>query len=86
MMKIRQRVSLINSFRLFGLTSPQLRRVLFSSYVLPLFTWIFPIYPFLTDKQKNDLSHFYFTCLRRVMFCLHWNENFFAYAVDEISL
>jgi hypothetical protein len=20
------------------------------------------------------------------MFCLHWNENFFAYAVDEISL
>jgi hypothetical protein len=86
MMKIRQRVSLINAFRLSGMTSPQLRRVLFSSYVLPLFTWIFPIYPFFTDKQKNDLSHFYFTCLRRVMFCLHWNENFFAYAVDEISL
>ncbi len=85
-MKVWQCVSLIDSFRLSCLTSPHLRRVLFSSYVLPLFTWMYPIYPFFTDKQKIDLSHFYFTCLRRVMFCSKWNENFFAYALDEISL
>ncbi len=62
MTKIRQRISSINPFRVSGLTSPQLRRALFSSYVLPLFTWIYPLYPFFTDNQRSDLSHFYCTC------------------------
>ena len=63
-----------------------LRRVLFSSFVLPLFTWLYPIFPLLSEKQQNDLFHFYFACLRRVLFSFHWNNNFFAFAFDEKSL
>ena len=85
-MKIRQRVSLIRSFKLSGCSSPQLRRAFFMSFVLPLFTWVYPLFPLLTTKQRNDLSHFYFTCFRRVMFALHWNEIIFAYAFNERSL
>ena len=84
--KVRQRISLIRSFKLSGCSFRQLRRALFASCVLPLFTWIYPIFPLFSDNQRNDLSHFYFTCLRRVMFSSHWNENFFAYAMDEKSL
>ncbi len=84
--KIRQRISLIKSFKLYGSSSPHLRRTLFLSFVLPLFTWIYPIFPLLTEKQQEDLSHFYFSCLRRVLFSLHWNENFFAFVLDERSL
>jgi len=56
--KIRQRISLIKSFKLFGCTSPSLRKALFSSFVLPLFTWIYPIFPLLSKKQQDDLSHY----------------------------
>ena len=83
--KARQRISLIRSFKLFGCSSRQLRYALFASYALPLFTWIYPIFPLFSDNQRNDLSHIHFTCLRRVMFSPHWNENFFAYAMDEKS-
>jgi hypothetical protein len=86
MTKVRHRISLIGSFKLFGCTSSTLRKTLFLSFVLPIFTWVFPIYPFLSVKQQKDLSHFYFSSLRRVMFCLQWNEDFFAFALDEKSL
>ena len=56
--KIRQRISLIKSFKLFECTSPSLRKTLFSSFVLPLFTWIYPIFPLLSKKQQDDLSHY----------------------------
>ena len=51
--RIRQRVCLIRSFKLFGCTSPLLRKTLFSSFVLPLFTWIYPIFPLLTKKPTR---------------------------------
>jgi len=86
MFKVRQRVCLIKSFKLFGCTSPLLRKALFSSFVLPLFTWIYPIFPLLSKKQQDDLSHFYSTCLRRVLFCLHWNDNLFSFALNEKML
>ena len=86
MAKIRQRISLIKSFKIFGCSSPYLRKTLFLSFVLPIFTWIYPIYPLLSEKQQQELSHFYYTSLRRVLYCLNWNENFFAFALDEKSL
>ena len=78
--KVRKRISLIKSFKLFGCSSPNLRKVLFFSYIIPLFTWIFPVFPLFSRKQREDLSRFYFTSLRRVLGCLEWNENFFSYA------
>ena len=86
MLKVRQRVCLIKSFKLFGCTSPQLRKALFSSVVLPLFTWVYPIFPLLSKSQQNDLSRFYSTCLRRVLFCLHWNDCLFSFALDDKTL
>ncbi|CAF4217699.1 unnamed protein product [Rotaria socialis] len=86
MTKIRQRISLIKSFKIFGCSSTLLRKTLFMSFVLPLFTWIYPIFPLLSRKQQQDLSHFYYTSLRRALCCLQWNENFFAFALDEKSL
>ena len=84
--RIRQRVCRIRSFKLFGCTSPLLRKALFSSFVLPLFTWIYPIFTLLTKNQQDDLSHFYSTCLRRVLYSLHWDENLFSFALDEKML
>jgi hypothetical protein len=85
-LKVRKRVSLIKSFKIFGCSSPLLRKALFYSYVLPLFTWIFPVYPLFTIKQRNDLSHFYYASLRRTLFCLEWSDNFFSFILDEPSL
>jgi hypothetical protein len=84
--KIRKRVNMIRRFRLNGCTSPELRRALFSSYVLPLFTWLYPLIPLLSRKQQSDLSHFYYTCLKRTSFHLEWSDSFYAYAMCEISL
>jgi len=86
MVKIRQRLVLINAFRLSGKTSVPLRRALFLSYILPLFTWLYPLLPFFTENQRKEISHFYFTCLKRVLFCLGWSDHFFAYVFDELSL
>ena len=56
------------------------------SYVLPLFVWLFPLFPLFTVSQQQDLNHFYFTCLRRVLHCLHWRDNFFAFVLNEKTL
>ena len=66
--KIRQSISLIKSFKIFGSSTPSLRNS-FLSFVLPLFTWIYPIYSLLTLKQQYDLSHFCYSSLRRVLYC-----------------
>ncbi|CAF0906163.1 unnamed protein product [Adineta steineri] len=84
--KVRKRISLIRSFKLFGCSSPSVRKVLFYSHVLPLFTWIYPVYPLLTRKQQESMCKFYYTSLRRVLFCLEWNDIFFSYVLDELSL
>jgi hypothetical protein len=84
--KIKERVNTIKRFRLNGHTSPELRKALFLSFVLPLFTWHFPIFPLFTRKQQEDLSHLYFTCLKRISFHLEWSDSFYAFALNEISL
>ena len=46
--KVRKRIALIKSFKIFGCSSVKLRKTLFYSYILQIFTWIYPIYPLLT--------------------------------------
>jgi hypothetical protein len=75
--KVRKRIALIKSFKLFGCSSPSLRKSLFCSHVLPLFSWIYPVYPLFTRKQQEDLSRFYYSSLRRTLCCHEWNESFF---------
>jgi hypothetical protein len=65
-------------------TSPRLRKTLFLPFVLSIFTWIYPICPLLTEKQEHDLSHFYFTSLRRVLYYLNYSENFFAFDKEPL--
>lgn len=85
-MKIRQQTAMINSIRFGGSTSPTLRRVLFSTFVLPFFTWLYALYPLFTDLQRANLTHFYYTSLKRVYHCQYWNDLFFAFAYGERSL
>ena len=40
----------------------------------------------VSNYADKNLFHFYFSSLRRVLFGLQWNVNFFAFALDEISL
>jgi hypothetical protein len=54
--KTRQRATLVNSFKYSGTSSTQLRRVLFSTFVQPHFTWLFGILPLFTNKQQRDQS------------------------------
>jgi hypothetical protein len=70
--KVRKRVALIRSFKLYGCSSPGLRKALLYSHVLPIFTWIYPIYPLLTRNQQDGLSRFYYTSLRRTLSSLTW--------------
>jgi hypothetical protein len=86
MLKIRQRIGMINSIRIAGSTSLALRKALFLSFVLPLFTWLFPLFPLFTDKQQQDLNHFYCSCLKRVMSCHQWSAFFFSFISNEVSL
>ena len=86
MLKIRQIVILINSYRLFGKSSLTLKRALFSSYVLPLFAWLYPVYPLFTELQRALLNHFYYTCLKRSWLYLGMKDPVFAYLFNEISL
>ena len=79
MLKVRQRVGMINSVRIAGSSSPQLTKALSLSNVLPLFTWLFPLFPIFTDKQQRELNNFYLTCLTRVLRGLHWQSNLFTY-------
>ena len=85
-LKIRQRVAIVRSCRMYGSTSPQFRKTIFSTYVRPLFTWLFGIFPLLTECQKDDLSHFYFVCLKRTIGGQLWNDILFASLFEERSL
>ena len=85
-LKTCQRTALINSFRLSGTSSVQLRRVLFSTFVLPHFTWLFGIYPLFTDNQRMELNHLYFTLLKRIYRCQYWEDLFFSAIYNERTL
>jgi hypothetical protein len=84
--KIRQRVAIVKSCRMFGTSSHQFRRVLFTTYVRPLFTWLFGIFPLLTECQKDDLGHFYLICLKRIVGISQWNDLLFTALYAERSL
>ena len=84
--RIRQRVAIAMSCRIFGSSSKRLRRILFSTYILPLFTWLFAIFPLFTGCQRDDLSHFYFTCMKRMLGASHWNDFIFSSMFEERSL
>jgi hypothetical protein len=84
--KTRQRTALINSFTYSGTSSTQLRRVLFSAFVLPHFTWLFGLYPLFTDTQRVNLNHLYFTLLKRVYRCQYWDDFIFSSMYNEKPL
>lgn len=85
-LKIRERVNMIKRFRLNGFTSFDLRKTMFMSFVLPLFVSLFPIYPLFTRRQQEDMSHLYYTCLKRLSFHLEWADPLYSFALNEISL
>ena len=84
--KIRQRTALVNSCKFSGASSSGVRRVLFDTFIAPLFTWLFALLPLFTAKQQNDLSHGYLTCLRRVYRCLYWENFLFTVLYNECTL
>ena len=84
--KVRQRTAVINSTRYGGTSSTQLRKVLFSTFVLPYFTWLFAIYPLFTEVQQQNLNHLYFTLLKRIRWCQYWNDVTFSALFRERTL
>lgn len=85
-LRVRQQIGLVNSIRFAGITSSALRCALFSTFVLPFFTWLSALYPLFTNCQQSNLNHFYYTYLKRVMRFCHWSDFFFASAYNEPSL
>jgi hypothetical protein len=85
-LKIRQRITRMISFRLLGMSSCAVRKAVFNAHVLPPFTCLFPIYPSFSERQRADLEHFYFTCIKRIRQCASWNDELVAFAFDERSL
>ena len=84
--KVRQCLSLISSLKLAGCSSPYLKRTLFTSYILPLFTWLFPLFPLFTSRQRDDLNRFYLSSIRRLLSALHWNNQLFTFITEDEPL
>jgi hypothetical protein len=82
----RQRTALVNSFTYSGSSSIKLRRVLFSTFVLPYFTWLFGLFPLFTHTQRMELNHLYYTLLKRVYRCQHWEDFIFSLIYNERPL
>ena len=85
-LRTRQLTAMTNSFRFSGNSSLQMRRVLFSTFVMPYFTWLFGIYPLFTEIQRIELNHLYFTLLKRVYRCQYWEDFIFSSIYDEKPL
>ncbi len=84
--KARQRTALVNSFTYGGTSSLKLRRILFSTFVLPHFTWLFGLFPLFTHTQRMELNHLYFTLLKRIYRCQYWNDFIFSLMYNERPL
>lgn len=84
--KTRQRTAVINAVRINGASSRQLRRVLFSTFVSPHFTWLFGLYPLFTCIQRSDLNHLYLTLLKRILRCTYWEDMLFSMLYQERNL
>ena len=63
--RIIEQVRVVRSCRIAGTSSLSLRHVLFTTFVKPLVTWLCCLFPLLTDRQRDELGHFYFTCMKR---------------------
>lgn len=83
---VRQRIAKIGSFKLFGRSNCALRKALFDSYVLPLFTWLLPVFPLFSNQQRADLNHFYFSCIKRIRNCRGWNDELVSFAFEDPPL
>ena len=77
---------MVNTFRFSGTSSTELKRVLFSTFATPRFTWLFGWYPLFTDTQRMELEHLYFTLLMRVYRCQHWEDFVFSSMYNEKTL
>ncbi len=83
-MKVRERMRIVRSCRIAGTSSQDLKKVLFATFVKPLFTWICSLVPLLTSKQYDDLGHFYFSCMRKVVGNFAWSDvQFMTYSNIE---
>lgn len=85
-LKIRQRTTLINTFRFSGTSYRHLRRTLFSTFVLPYFTGLFSIYPLFTDTHRIKLSHLHLKLLKRVYHGQYWSDFVFSSLFNEKTL
>ena len=83
---IRQTTALVNSFKMSGTSSPCLSRVIFSTFLLPPFTWLFRIIPLLTESHRTDLNHLYFIQLERILHCQHWQDLILSSMYKEKTL
>ena len=86
MLKVRQKVGMINSVQISGSSFPWFRNALFLSYVLPRFMWLFLLVPIFTDQQQRKLNKFYLICLKGVLRGLHWQNNLFSDMYNELLL
>jgi hypothetical protein len=86
--RIRQRIAMVKSCKILGSSSPELRKILFSSFIMPLFTWMHGIFPLFTDRQRDEWGLFYYTALKRslgvctccnTMFAKLYNEQHLEY-------
>ena len=84
--KTRQRTAMINTFSVGGASSLKLRRILFSTFVLPHFTWLFGLFPLFTHTQRMELNHLYYTLLKRVYHRQCWQDFIFALLHNEKPL
>ena len=84
--KVRQRTALVNSFNYSGVSSTKLKRVLFSTFVLPYFTWLFGLFPLFTDRQRTDIDHLYCTLLKRLYRGQCWQDFTFLALYHEKPL
>ncbi len=82
--KVGERLRMIKSCRIEGTSSSNFRKVLFSTFVKPLFTWLCSIVPLLTAKQYDNLGHFYPSYMRKVEWNFAWTDiQFFTYSNVE---
>ena len=82
--KVRDRMRIVRSCRIEGSSSFNLRTVLFTTFVKPLFTRLCSIAPLFTPKQYDDLGHFYLTCMKKVARIYVWSDiQFSSYNIIE---
>jgi len=81
--KIRDRMRIVRSCRFWGSTSVTLRKVLFNTFVRPLFTWLCCLVPLTTQCQQEELSRYYFTCAKRTSGVYQWNDLHFYQVNNE---